>query len=103
MKKYLQKWKELPWYFKNIYFAIFAFFVLWMLFFDSNNLFYQWKLSKKVAELEEQKEYFTKEIEEVDALKDELFSTDEKKEKFARETYFMKKDNEDVFIIVEKD
>ena len=72
-----------------------------MIFFDANNIFYQFKLSQKLNELEEEKTYYNNEINKVDELKQELFSTDEKKEKFAREKYYMKKDNEDVFIVVE--
>lgn len=60
------------------------------------------QLSYKLNELKSQKAYFTNEIDEVDKLKEELFSTNEKKEKFAREKYFMKKENEDIFIIVEE-
>lgn len=74
-----------------------------MLFFDANNLFYQFKLSHKLSELEDEKSYYNNEIDEVNELKEELFSTDEKKEKFAREKYYMKKDNEDVFIVVEEE
>ena len=103
MKKWLQKYQELPWYLKNIYFGILLFFIVWMLFFDANNIFYQFKLSSKVNALQDQKVYYIEEIKEVDELKDELFSTDSKKEKFAREKYYMKKDNEDVFIIVENE
>ena len=102
MKKLIDKIKNLPWYIKNIYAALLFFFILWMLFFDTNNIFYQFKLSQKLNELEKQKTYYNEEIKEVDQLKEELFSTDENKEKFAREKYYMKKDNEDVFIIVEE-
>ena len=41
MKSLLEKFNQLPWYIKNPYFFVSLFFVLWMLFFDSNNLFYQ--------------------------------------------------------------
>lgn len=102
MKKWLEKFKQLPWYIKNVYFAILLFFVVWMLFFDANNLFYQFKLSWKLKELESEKSYYNTEIDQVNELKEELFSTDEKKEKFAREKYYMKRDNEDVFIVVEE-
>ena len=74
-----------------------------MIFFDANNIFYQFKLSQKLNKLEEEKGYYNNEINKVDDLKQELFSTDEKKEKFAREKYYMKKDNEDVFIVVEEE
>lgn len=103
MKKWIAKYKSLPWYLKNIYFAILFFFVVWMIFFDANNIFYQFKLSHKLNELEQEKSYYTEEINEVYELKEELFSTDEKKEKFAREKYYMKRDNEDVFIVVEEE
>lgn len=99
MKNWIEKYNNLPWYIKNIYFAIGLFFVVWMLFFDSNNAFKQIKLSRKLSNLEGQKNYFKHEIEEVDRVKEELFSTTAKKEKFAREKYFMKKDNEDIFIV----
>lgn len=102
MRNWIEKYKELPWYIRNWYFTIAALFVFWMLFFDTNNQFYQFKLSSKLADLEEQKQYFNKEIEGVIILKEELFSTQAKKEKFAREKYFMKKDNEDVFIVIEE-
>ena len=103
MKKWIEKYKQLPWYLKNIYFAILLFFVVWMIFFDANNLFYQFKLSHKLNELEVEKSYYNDEINEVNELKEELFSTDDRKEKFAREKYYMKRDNEDVFIIVEEE
>jgi cell division protein FtsB len=74
-----------------------------MSFFDMNNMFYQFKLSQNVKQFEDQKAYYNNEIKEVRELKTELFSTDENKEKFAREKYYMKQDNEDVFIILEKE
>lgn len=98
----MEIWANLPWYVKNIYFAILAFFIVWMMFFDKYNLYSHYKFSKKLNYLENQREYFLKEIDEIEELKTELFSTDEKKEKFARERYWMKKDNEDIFVIVEK-
>lgn len=99
MKNWFELYNNLPWYIRNIYFAIALFFVLWMLFFDQNNVFYQIKLSRKLSKLESQKHYFQKEILDVENTKQELFSTVAKKEKFAREKYHMKKDNEDIFII----
>lgn len=102
MNKWIEKFKNLPWYIKNIYFFVFFSYFVWMLFIDTNNVFYQFKLSNKLRDLEVQKEYYTQQIEEVNSIKEELFSTAAKKEKFAREKYYMKKDNEDVFIIVEK-
>jgi cell division protein DivIC len=103
MKSFLEKFNQLPWYIKNPYFFVSLFFVVWMLFFDTNNFFYQMKLNRKISVLEDQKDYYAEQIDKVYVLKDELFSNDIKKEKFAREKYFMKKDNEDVFIIVQEE
>lgn len=92
---------KMPWWVKNVYFVIaFAFFV-WMIFFDRNNVLTSYNTAAKLNDLLEQKTYYEVEIEKVNKLKGELFSTDEKIEKFAREKYLMKKDNEDIFIIVE--
>lgn len=95
--------KKIPWWAKNIYFLVVAFFVVWMLFFDRNSLLNTYEFNQRLSTLKKQKVYYQNEIEKVDKLKEELFSTDEKKEKFAREKYFMKKKNEDVFIVVEKE
>lgn len=103
MKKILENVSNLPWWVKNIYFGISIFFIVWMIFFDRNNVFNTYQTSKKLGDLQEQKEYFNTEIAKVDKLKEELFSTSEKKEKFAREKYFMKKNNEDIFIVIEEE
>lgn len=52
--------------------------------------------------MEEQKSYYLEKIEEVKKDREELMSDDRLLEKFAREKYFMKKETEDVFIIVEE-
>lgn len=101
MNKIFELISIMPWWVKNSYFVIaFAFFV-WMIFFDRNNVLTSYNTNNKLSELIEQKTYYQLEIEKVNKLKEELFSTAENKEKFAREKYLMKKDNEDIFIIVE--
>ncbi|MFT4644461.1 MAG: cell division protein DivIC [Planctomycetota bacterium] len=101
MNKVFESISRMPWWVKNSYFVIaFAFFV-WMIFFDRNNVLTSYNTNNKLSELIEQKTYYQLEIEKVNKLKEELFSTAENKEKFAREKYLMKKDNEDIFIIVE--
>lgn len=96
-------WGKLPWYVKNIYTAILLVFVVWMAFFDKYNLYSHYKFSKQLNELETQKSYYLKEIKEIEHLKENLFSSDENIERFARERYMMKRDNEDIFIIEEVD
>lgn len=102
-KKIKSFWAKLPWYVKNIYTAILVVFLVWMFFFDKYNLYSHYKFSKQLNELEIQKAYYLKEIKEIEHLKENLFSSDENIERFARERYMMKKDNEDIFIIEEVD
>lgn len=78
------------------------FFVIWLLFFDSNDLFTQSRLSKKKKDLEESKEFYEDKILEVKNDREALVTDDEALEKLAREKYLMKKDSEDVYIIVEE-
>lgn len=83
---------------KNIYLLISLFFVIWMVFFDSNSVLIQWQLSKEIRELEREKRYLQKEIAK-DKLLLEKFADSLEKERFARETYYFKRANEDIFII----
>lgn len=93
---------KLPRFTKNFYFIFGFFFLVWMLFFDSNDLLSQFKLSSKLNDLEHQKEYYQHKINEVKAEREELFSNQDMLEKFAREKYLMKKEHEDLYIVVEE-
>ena len=74
-----------------------------MTFFDSNDLLSQAKLSRQQSELLDAKEFYKDKIAEVKEERDALMNDDKLLEKIAREKYFLKKENEDIFIIVEKD
>jgi len=92
--------KKLPPIIKNFYFIVGVVFIIWMLFIDSNDLYSQYKKQKKLGELEHQKAYYTQKIEEVEKDREELLSNEELLEKFAREKYLMKKESEDLYILV---
>lgn len=94
--------KKLPKVFRNFYFLTGLFFLVWMAFLDSNNLMARFNLSSKLNALENEKEYYEEKIKEVEKDRNELFGTRESLEKFAREKYLMKKETEDVFIVVEE-
>lgn len=94
--------KKLPRFTKNFYFIFGMFFLVWMLFVDSNDIYSQYKLKKKLSDLEGEKEYYVEKIEEVEKDRQELLSDEELLEKFAREKYLMKKKEEDLYIIVEE-
>lgn len=93
---------KLPRFTRNFYFLFGVFFLVWMIFIDSNDFYTQYKLRKKLSDLENEKEYYLEKIKEVQKDREELLSNQHLLEKFAREKYLMKKDSEDLFIIVEE-
>ena len=94
-------WKRLPKLAKNPYFLLGLGFLVWMLFFDSEDLITQYQLRRKLKKLEEEKIYYLDKIEEVKKDREELMSNEELLEKFAREKYYMKKPTEDLYIVIE--
>lgn len=85
---------------KNKYLLVSVALITWLLYFDKNDLFSQLDLVKQCNKLKAEKEYYLTEIannqKEIEELKHNSISL----ETFAREKYFMKKDNEDVFVFV---
>lgn len=74
-------------------------FFIWMSFFDENNLIDQFRSSSRNTDLEESMEFY---VEEIEKSKDELnvLATDQERlERFARERYLMKKENEEIFVL----
>jgi len=94
---------RIPKRFRNFYFLTGLFFVLWMLFLDNNDLWSRYKLGAKLRSLNNEKEYYQEKINEVQKDRNELFGDKESLEKFAREKYLMKKETEDIYIVVEED
>lgn len=86
--------------FRNKYFLVTACFVVWMLFFDRNDLLSQYEYRTQLNKFEEEKDFYIREIEEVKTDLEELSTDREQLEKFAREKYLMKKENEDVYVII---
>jgi cell division protein DivIC len=77
-------------------------FFVWMLFFDQNNLNERRRNNNEYNQLLKEREYFQNKIEENRKRLQELKTNNDNLEKFAREQYLMKKDNEDIFIIVDE-
>ena len=94
---------RIPRLLKNYYVLFGAFFLIWMLFIDSNDLLSQYRLTKKLSNLRSQKEYYEDKKVEVIKNWDELNTNNELLEKFARENYLMKKPTEDIFVVVQED
>ncbi len=76
-------------------------FFVWLLFFDQNNLTERHKIGSEYNQLIEERDYYLQKIDEDRKRINELKTDADNLEKFAREQYLMKKDNEDIFIIVE--
>jgi len=91
---------QIPAPLRNRYFLALALFFAWMIFFDKHDLITQWNLQQSVNKLEQDREYYTREIEKAQQNRKELQVN---REKFAREEYFLKKSDEDVFIIIEEE
>ena len=83
---------------KSTYGIIIILFIIWMIFFDSNSLIIHNGLNNDINELDNQKSYYEKEIAK-DNIELQLTQSDSGLEKYAREKLFMKKDNEEIFLI----
>ena len=84
---------------RNKYFIAAAFFIVWMLFFDMRD----WSLissrREKLADLQKSEMHLNRQIAETRHELDLLKKNAETIERYAREKYLMKKDNEDLFIV----
>lgn len=85
-------------FFTNRYLVVGVFFVIWMIFLDANSYFIHRELNKEIDKLEEKKQFFSKEIDN-DKKDIREFKDSEKLEEYARDKFFMKRENEDIFII----
>lgn len=93
---------NIPALLKNKYSLTLIAFAIWLLFFDKNDLVSQFKLRAQVYRMEQKKKFYTDKIAQINLEKQQLFANPASLEKFAREKYYMKKDNEDLYVIVRK-
>ncbi|NVK85679.1 MAG: septum formation initiator family protein [Cytophagia bacterium] len=99
----MKPFAQLPKFLKNYYVLFGIFFVVWMLFVDSNDVVSQIRMTRKLNDLQAQKEYYLEKKVEVLKDREELSTNTELLEKFARENYMMKKKSEDLYMIVTED
>ena len=88
--------------FRNKFFLVTIAFVVWMTFFDKNDLLSQYQYHQQVSKLEQERDFYKTETDKVSKDLEELTSNPQQLEKFAREKYLMRKDNEDVFVVVKE-
>ncbi len=91
---------RIPEFVRNRYVISAAVFLVWMIFFDSNNLISQIQLRYEIWKLNERIEYYREELAIIKQQREQLLQSTESLEKYARETYKMKRDDEDLYLIV---
>lgn len=99
----MKPFTKLPKFIKSFYFLFGMFFLVWMFFIDSNDVVTQVKLTSKLNDLKDEKEFYKQKKIQVLQEREELDSNTELLEKFAREQYMMKKKSEDLYVIVQED
>jgi len=96
-----EKGKILPFIQKYKYIIATLIFLVWIVFLDDNNIIERYREYKKYKELKQSERYYIeknkKDHKELEDLK-----KNEELEKIAREKYFMKKKDEDIFVIIRK-
>lgn len=93
--------QRIPAWLRNRYALTALAFIIWLAFFDRNDLYSQYTYRQQLKKLEVDRDYYRTEIEQNKKDMAELMSEPEHLEKYARERYLMKRDNEDIFLMVE--
>lgn len=92
--------RQIPAPIRNRYFLVLVCFFAWLIFFDKHNVWTQYQLQQSLDKLKSDKIFYEEKIIEVREAAEDIALN---KEKFAREKYYMKKKNEDVFVIVREE
>ncbi|SMC83843.1 FtsB family cell division protein [Moheibacter sediminis] len=96
--------KSSRWYkiFLNKYLIVGAFFVVWMVFFDQNSYFIHKELDKDIQKLSHDKNYYQEKLKKETIQINRMKRDSNEIERIAREKHYLKKENEDVFIVEEQ-
>ncbi len=92
----------IPSWLKNKYLLTGTFFVVWMFFFDPKDIKSDIGHRARLSELKKNEKHLTQLISETEKELGQLKTNAQTIEKYAREKYMMKKDNEDLFIVQSK-
>jgi cell division protein FtsB len=92
-------WKTIAKIVINKYFITLLVFVVYMIFFDDYNIRQRQEQEEQMHRLEKEKEFYNKEIAKNLEMEKLLNSDSSLLEKIAREEYYMRKSNEDVFLV----
>lgn len=95
-------WRIIWPYLKNKYVIAITVFTVWIFFFSQYSLTDRFKLAGEISELEQDKKYYREQIVRDSIRLQELTTNRENLEKFAREQYYMKKKNEEIFVVIDE-
>ncbi len=93
---------HIPAWLKNKYFLSTTAFIVWILFFDPRDVFTQMEHRRELKDLQASKAWYQSQNAILEAESEQLKLNPATVEKYARENYLMKRDNEDIFIVPEK-
>jgi cell division protein DivIC len=94
--------RHIPGWMKNKYLLTLLVFSIWLLFFDDRDVITtHFKHRNELNQLEQSRDYYLQQIDNTREELDNLKSNPALMEKYAREKYWMKKDNEDLYILPE--
>ena len=102
VKRIKDLYQKLPAPLRNKYLITFIVFLVWIFFIDKFDIITQIKMNKEFKQLKQQHEFYKEEIKKDSTEIYNLNNNPEEQERFARERFLMKKENEDLFIIREK-
>lgn len=99
IKNFIEK---IPPFLKNKYLLTGVAFLVLMLFLDRNNLISQYKMRKELNGLRKELQFFRDQAQKDSTELSRLLGDSLELEKLGREKYMMKRDSEDIYIIVRK-
>ncbi len=94
-------WSRIPSWIHNKYLLAFIAVLVWLLFFDTHNFMQQWRMRRQLKDLRIERDFYRQEILRDSIAIEELKGDPDALERFAREKYLMKREGEDVYILVE--
>lgn len=92
--------KRIPQPLKSKYAIAALVMLLWISFFNNNDLISQFSSRLKLQDLKQEQQYYREQIKETNEAILDLTTNMESLEKFAREHHHMKKENEDLYLVI---
>ncbi len=95
-------WHKIPPFLRNKYFLVFLAVLVWLVFFDTHSFIQQWRMRQHLKELRIERNFYIEEIKRDSLAIEELTGDPDALERYAREKYLMKREGEDVYVIVDE-